>query len=78
VVFDRKAKPAKLIFLIVFRLQYSSMSDTPRQKAPSRSDAARARSAAALRKNLKRRKTQAREQADSKKNSSPAPKVETQ
>ncbi|MBT4740965.1 MAG: hypothetical protein HOH20_01920 [Rhodospirillaceae bacterium] len=43
------------------------MSDKPRQKAPSRSEAARARSAAALRENLKRRKAQARDQAEDEK-----------
>lgn len=39
------------------------MTDTPRQKAPEKSEEMRSRSAAALRENLKRRKAQARAQA---------------
>ena len=66
-VVDRLAEHAKLPFHFPLRRRYSLMSDKPRQKAPSRSEAARARSAAALRENLKRRKAQARDQAEDEK-----------
>lgn len=40
------------------------MPDTPKQKLPTKTEAAKARSAAALRENLKRRKAQARQQSE--------------
>ncbi|MDE0799447.1 MAG: hypothetical protein OSB02_01760 [Rhodospirillaceae bacterium] len=40
------------------------MPDTPKQKLPTKTEAAKVRSAAALRENLKRRKAQARQQSE--------------
>ena len=58
------ADEPKLSILFMKRPRAPLMPDSPANKGPTKSEAARARSAAALRENLKRRKTQARQQAE--------------
>jgi hypothetical protein len=58
------ADAAKLTFHSPSKVKRSFMPDTPKQKLPTKTEAAKARSAAALRENLKRRKAQARQQSE--------------
>lgn len=58
------ADEPKLTILFMKRSRAPLMPNSPANKGPTKSEAARARSAAALRENLKRRKIQARQHAE--------------